>query len=433
MQGEWIRNHSNQQLMDELRSTRNEELRGCVRVVRVLEEVDRRKLYAELGYSSLYQFCLRLLSLSEHEAYLRVSAARTARRFPVIFEMLERGDKHLTAVGKLRPHLTEENHRSLLDAAKHKTKREIEEMLAARFPQPAVTESIRRLPAHARTAVPALFAPQERDTIGPLSQAPLAQASLAQPSLAQSPVEQPLAHPRLAQPPLAHSPLTQIRPAALDSPRESVGPLAIEPAAVDSPRAEKIGVPAAAPAPRRAVIEPLAPERYAVRFTASAKCRDLIERAKQLMSHRSPNADVAEVVEAALKALVEKLEKQKVKTTSRPRPQRESPRPTNSRKVPAEIVRAVHARDEGRCTYLGPDGHRCGSRALLELDHVVPIAIGGTSALDNLRLRCRTHNQLTASMQFGDEYMTLRSQGFKPRARSASLPIPGEDRRAPPS
>src|SRR5262245_21347562 len=148
MQREWpFQNHSNEQLIDELRSHRANELESCVRVLRILGEVDRRTLYADLGYPSLYQFCVSVLHLSEHEAYARMKGARAAAQFPVIFEMMERGEVHLTAVRLLAPHLTEENHRSLLHAAIHKTKREVEELLAARFPRAAVTESIRRLQA----------------------------------------------------------------------------------------------------------------------------------------------------------------------------------------------------------------------------------------------------------------------------------------------
>ena len=82
-----LRHYSNDRLMEELHSHRKDELSSCVRVLRILEEVDRRKLYAERGYPSLYQFCVSVLHLSEHEAYLRVTGARVGRRFPVVFEI----------------------------------------------------------------------------------------------------------------------------------------------------------------------------------------------------------------------------------------------------------------------------------------------------------------------------------------------------------
>ena len=44
-------------------------------------------------------------------------------------------------------HLTPENHRELVDAAAGKSKREVERLIAARFPEPAVPFSVRKLPA----------------------------------------------------------------------------------------------------------------------------------------------------------------------------------------------------------------------------------------------------------------------------------------------
>ena len=58
------------------------------------------------------------------------------RRFPLIFQALAEGRIHLTGVSLLAPRLTEENAEELLAAAFHKTKREIQLLIAARFPQP---------------------------------------------------------------------------------------------------------------------------------------------------------------------------------------------------------------------------------------------------------------------------------------------------------
>ena len=53
---------------------------------------------------------------------------------------------HLTAIGLLAPHLTADNHDRVLGAARHKSKREVEVIVAALRPQPAVASSVRRLP-----------------------------------------------------------------------------------------------------------------------------------------------------------------------------------------------------------------------------------------------------------------------------------------------
>lgn len=93
-----------------------------------------------------------MLRLSEHASYGRIEAARAARRFPVVLELLIDGTLTLTAVSLLRPHLTEENHAALLKTARHKSKRDVEQIVAALQPKPDVQSCIPRLPASATAA-----------------------------------------------------------------------------------------------------------------------------------------------------------------------------------------------------------------------------------------------------------------------------------------
>jgi hypothetical protein len=70
----------------------------------------------------------------------------------------------------------------------------------------------------------------------------------------------------------------------------------------------------------------------------------------------------------------------------------------------------VWERDEGRCTFVGAGGHRCAARRFLEYDHIAPVARGGKTIADNLRLRCRAHNQYEAERTFGAGHMTQKRQ-----------------------
>src|SRR2546425_5644221 len=112
-----------------------------------LAEVDARRLYLPAAYPSLYAYCVHELRLSEDAAYKRIQAARAARQFPVIFGALADGRLHLSAVVQLAPYLTPENASDLLAAATHKTKAEIEELLARRFPRPETMALVQALPA----------------------------------------------------------------------------------------------------------------------------------------------------------------------------------------------------------------------------------------------------------------------------------------------
>ena len=64
-----------------------------------------------------------------------------------------------------------------------------------------------------------------------------------------------------------------------------------------------------------------------------------------------------------------------------------------------EADRMVFERDEGRCTFVGTGGHRCGSSMRLELHHIVPFALGGPDTPDNLTLHCGAHNRLVAERE----------------------------------
>ncbi len=112
-----------------------------------LAEMEARKLHLREACSSLFAYCTERLGFSEDEACRRIEAARLARRFPCIYDRLERGRVSLSVLGRLKSVLTEENAQELLDAVSGKSVRETERVLAARFPKPDVADSIRKLPA----------------------------------------------------------------------------------------------------------------------------------------------------------------------------------------------------------------------------------------------------------------------------------------------
>jgi 5-methylcytosine-specific restriction endonuclease McrA len=132
-----------------------------------LAEVDARRLYLGEGCSSLFTYCTQVLHLSEHTAYGRIEAARAARRFSVILDLLAEGSVNLTAVSLLAPHLTLENHRDVLVAARHKTKRDVEQLVARLRPLPAVPSSVRKLAGPKPTAVSTAALADDRSTDDP--------------------------------------------------------------------------------------------------------------------------------------------------------------------------------------------------------------------------------------------------------------------------
>jgi hypothetical protein len=137
---------SDEALADEVARLAQCERSATAELIASLVEFDRRRLYLAVGFPSLFAYCTQRLHLSEHAAYHRIEAARAAQRFPVILRLLEEGALTLTAVGLLRPHLTEENHREVLQAARHLGKRAVEELAARLHARPDVRSLVRKLP-----------------------------------------------------------------------------------------------------------------------------------------------------------------------------------------------------------------------------------------------------------------------------------------------
>ena len=124
------------QLLTEVEMLAEAQRDATATLIASLAELDSRRLYLDQGFPSLYQYCRERLRLSESAAYNRIEAARTARRFPIVLDLLAAGDVTMTTVTLLGKHLTTENHLQLLEAARHKSKREVQSQVAAIDPRP---------------------------------------------------------------------------------------------------------------------------------------------------------------------------------------------------------------------------------------------------------------------------------------------------------
>jgi hypothetical protein len=139
-------------LITELDTLVGDERKRTADVLAHLAEVDARTLYAERGYSSMFRYVVEHLGYCDGGARHRITAARLARRFPIIFERVAAGAIHLTGLNIIGAHLTAANHVELLDAVQGKSKRQIEEIVAARSPRSDVLSMI--VPVHAAAPAP---------------------------------------------------------------------------------------------------------------------------------------------------------------------------------------------------------------------------------------------------------------------------------------
>jgi len=318
-----------------------------------IAEVDARRLYRAAAHASMFSYCIHELHMSEETAYRRIRAGRAARRFPAIFDLVADGRLNVTAVVLLAPHLVSGNAGELLAAAVHKTRKDIELLLAERFPQPDVPTVLRRT------------------------------ADLSEPT--------------------AIDASTPVDPNAVPLSCAQTEPLALAPVVPsNTPNVASPMVPLVPTASSPARLAPLSAERYALQVTLSRTAHDHLREAQALLGHSVPSGDISGILERALGEMVERLRKQKFAETARPRSQDSA---AHGRHIPAAIRRAVAARDGGKCTFVSARGKRCDETSRLEYDHAIPVALGGSTTVANLRLRCRAHNQYAAECVYGAGFM----------------------------
>lgn len=112
------------------------------RFLELLGKVDAAKEYAELGYSSLNEYCLKELGLCEHETWPRICAARVAARFPRLLELIAEGRVTLTAVRLIAPILLDSGDAALLERICGKTTREVDRIAAGIRPRKECPEKV---------------------------------------------------------------------------------------------------------------------------------------------------------------------------------------------------------------------------------------------------------------------------------------------------
>ena len=139
-----------------------EETRATAALLRALIEIDTRRLYLADGYASLFVWCTRVLHLCEGGAYNRIEVARAARTYPIILALVEEGAIALTAVRLLVPHLTPANHVAVLAEARHRSKREVELLIATLQPKPDAPTLVRRIPHVTRDVASPARPPADR-------------------------------------------------------------------------------------------------------------------------------------------------------------------------------------------------------------------------------------------------------------------------------
>jgi hypothetical protein len=140
-----VREMNDDLLLSSTRSLSGEGQRLNARLVAHLAEIDGRSLAQREGFPSTFAYAREVLGMSEGEAYLRIEAARIARRFPLAVDLLFAGRVNLTALVLVGRHLTDDNHRAVLEEACGRTKEQVLAIVARLRPVPDVPPTIRKV------------------------------------------------------------------------------------------------------------------------------------------------------------------------------------------------------------------------------------------------------------------------------------------------
>jgi 5-methylcytosine-specific restriction endonuclease McrA len=194
-------------------------------------------------------------------------------------------------------------------------------------------------------------------------------------------------------------------------------------------------------------LKPISEDLSVLKIVLSAEAAKQLKQLKDLSIHQFPDASYADLISSLIREKLEQLQKKMAKKSAKAsgsiRPsqlKKESPKSTNRgnprspdftaaaivekagpstdtkkhRAIPMQTLRAIWQRSGAKCEYIAADRSRCGTSRGLQVDHIVPVARGGTNDPENLRHLCRTHNLYFAKLEFGQECM----EKYVPRMRS---------------
>jgi hypothetical protein len=378
------------ELTDNLAALLRREHDALAEFLIALADFDRRRVWVELGHSSLFYFLHRELRLSKSAAQYRKVAAELIQEIPGIVEPLRRGELCLSSIIEAAKVVSAENWETVLPRFYGLSRREAMEVVAALQPYPA---------------------PPVRTVVTPVRPDSVSRSVARSPAFDRD--GEPLTFGRVD----ATAVATSLRVSSSAEPEPSL----LAPSAV--PASSAVPSPSALPAPSAPFatsleIVPLTAGLSRIHLTVSKELLRKLEAARDAMAHAMPGATPAELLEAGLDLLLAQAAKRRGLVE---KPQKKA-RPSKGDHIPAHVRREVWKRDGGRCQWPLASGGICGSTRHLELDHVRPRSRGGASTADNLRILCTGHNDLAARVALGDERMdqfTLGLRGAVRRSRGS--------------
>ncbi len=130
---------SDRELLLNTKKLVKEEKNLTLKVIEHLEEISKRKLFSDLKYPSLFEYCVYELGYSRDEAYRRIDAMKTSKKIPEIKKELASGNLNLSTINLMSDFLRASekknikvNSQEIVAQIKDKSKKEVENILATK-------------------------------------------------------------------------------------------------------------------------------------------------------------------------------------------------------------------------------------------------------------------------------------------------------------
>lgn len=147
-----IKKLTNQELLHRLDKLVRTERKLTHVILCHINEVESRRLYAELGFDSMFKYLTHHCGYGEDSAYRRLQAARLLKKTPEIAEKLEQGALNLTQLTQVQKCIRQEQQSGgivgpeqtlqILEQIENKSSYETKKVLALEFNQPVQTHEV---------------------------------------------------------------------------------------------------------------------------------------------------------------------------------------------------------------------------------------------------------------------------------------------------
>jgi hypothetical protein len=112
-------------------------------LISVLQEVEAEKVFSYLGFTSLFQYCLKVLKLSEDQSYTYIRIARASKEVPALKAALEMKSLSISNAKKIASVITVENQTEWLEKGQRLKSRELDREIVKSHPEKACREKVK--------------------------------------------------------------------------------------------------------------------------------------------------------------------------------------------------------------------------------------------------------------------------------------------------